>query len=418
MASPHPKGPGDGLFFHCPLPHYKSMRKLRAKQPSVTSMKGFILLQVLSVLIAACSQSIIHAPQATSLTASAPTLVPQEDLAQPEVLTTPLSATIIPLINPLTGLPPADSALLNRRPVMVKVSNYPQNGRPHAGLSFADLVFDYYIGNGTNRFLAVFYGQDSPQIGPVRSGRFVDAQLVTLYSGVLGYGSADEDTDAELVARLGHYAINNLEAICPAFCGESTHDATGVFASSSAISAFIDAQGWENSAPDLPGMLFSDAPPLGGKPAAKALILFNYYNRGEWRYDPASGRYLRWIENFPEAESDAFEMAPLIDRVTGEQLAFSNIVIIQAEYTELAPTRHLIDIWGNDKGLPAWFFRDGQVVEGLWRTENDSDPMQFLDKNNNLFPLKPGNTWIVIASLDSSLEETSSGEWELFFLPP
>ena len=39
-------------------------------------------------------------------------------------------------------------------------------------------------------------------------------------------------------------------------------------------------------------------------------------------------------------------MIPLVDRNTGDQLAFSNVVIIYAEYTELAPSRYLIDIWG------------------------------------------------------------------------
>ena len=57
-------------------------------------------------------------------------------------------------------------------------------------------------------------------------------------------------------------------------------------------------------------------------------------------------------------------MIPLVDRVTGQQLAFSNIIIIRAKYTELAPSRQLIDIWGNDNGQPAYFFRNGQMVEG------------------------------------------------------
>jgi hypothetical protein len=394
--------------------------ELRMIQKSIISgtaafVKGaFFFFITLILLLSACSPTPEFTPTFTIFVPETPIPLPQEYLAQPQVITTGEPV----VLNPLTGLPPADPALLNRRPVMIKVSNYPHIGRPHAGLSFADIVFDYYIGSGTNRFLAIFYGNDSPQVGPVRSGRFVDAQLATMYSGVLGYGSADEDTDEELVSRLGNYAINNLEAPCPAFCGSATHDAIGVFARSDAISDFVDAQGWENRAPDLAGMVFSNDPPLGGKIAEKALILFNYYNRGEWRYDTASGRYLRWIESFPDVESDAFEMIPLVDRVTGQQLAFSNIIIIRAENTELAPSRHLIDIWGNDKGLPAYFFRDGQMVEGFWRTFNDSDPMQFFDKEGNVFPLKPGNTWIVIAGLSSTFKEIQPGEWEMFFFLP
>jgi hypothetical protein len=311
-----------------------------------------------------------------------------------------------------------DPALLERRPVMVKVSNYPRFGRPHAGLSFADFVFDYFIGFGTNRFLALYYGKDSPSIGPVRSGRRVDAQLVTMFGGVLGYGSADNDTDAEIVTTLGNYAISNLEAPCPAFCGESTHDAIGVFANSQAISQYVDQQGMQNKKPDLPDISFSDVPPLNAQPGQQVTVLFNFYNRGEWRYDPASGKYLRWIEYMQNEEGEEYEMIPLTDRVTGEQLAFSNVILIFAEYTELAPSAHEINIWGNENGQQAYLFRDGLLTQGSWKAINDNEPMQFFDREGQPYALKPGNTWIVITGLSSSINETQPGNWEMiFFLP-
>lgn len=375
--------------------------------------RSFISILLINTLLIGCAGE----PGTVLENSATHTTTNEEAMALQEQPVTPKSTPVETAINPLTGLA-VDADNLARRPVMVKVSNYPQAGRPHAGLSFADIIFDYYIGNGTNRFLAVFYGQDSDRIGPVRSGRMVDAQLVQMYSGVLGYGSADEDTDAALVTSLGKYAISHLEAPCPVFCGEDTHAATGVFANSAAISEFVREQGMENHQPDLPGMIFSENIPAGGKPANSLLVLFNYYNRGEWRYDAGSGKYLRWIEYRENETGEEFEMIPLVDRVTGEQLAFSNVVVIFAEYTELAPSRHEIDIWGNDRGLPAYIFRDGQLFEGTWRVENDSDPMQFFDEQGSPMTLKPGNTWIVIAGLSSSFEETSPASWEMFFWLP
>jgi len=319
------------------------------------------------------------------------------------------------LINPLTGLPPENPNLLDRRPVMVKVSNFPQYGRPHAGLSFADIVFDYFIGYGTNRFLAVYYGHDAEMIGPVRSGRFVDPQLVMMYSGILAYGSADEDTDKEIVTELGDYAISNLEVPEPMFIGTDTHSPVGVFANSNALSQYVTEQGWENNAPDLPGMLFDPQVPNHGKIADQVHILFNYYNRGEWRFDPKTGKYLRWIEFMENAADTTYEMIPLVDRLTGDQLAFSNVIIIYADHTELAPSRHLIDIRGNDKGKPAIFFRDGQVFSGSWRAVHDADPLQFFNDVGEPMTLKPGNSWIVIADPSSSFREIEDGVWELFF---
>jgi hypothetical protein len=246
----------------------------------------------------------------------------------------------------------------------------------------------------------------------------VDAQLVTMYNGVLAYGSADEDTDAEINMRLGDYAISNLEATEPVFEGTDTHSVVGVFANSAELSKFVSEQGLSNSAPDLHGMTFSEAIPNHGKYADQVNILFNYENRGEWYYDASSGKYMRWIEYFEDEEDEDYDMIPLVDRVTGEQLGFSNIIIIFAKYTEESPSRYLINIWGNDDGKKAYFFRNGQVFEGTWTARNDSDPMQFYNDAGEPMALNPGNTWIVIAGLNSSFEEISTNVWELFFLYP
>jgi hypothetical protein len=246
----------------------------------------------------------------------------------------------------------------------------------------------------------------------------VDAQLVTMYGGVLGYGSADHDTDQVLVNTLGEYAISNLEAPCPAFCGESTHDAIGVFANSQAISDYVTAKGLKNSKPDLPNMIFSKAPPLGAQYGNQISVLYSFKNRAEWRYDPDSGKYLRWIEYMQNEDGDEYEMIPLTDRVTGQQLAFSNVILIFAEYTELAPSAHEINIWGNDKGQQAYLFRDGLLTQGSWRAKNDTDPMQFFDRDGQPYALKPGNTWVVITGLSSSINETQPGNWEMFFFLP
>ena len=70
-------------------------------------------------------------------------------------------------VNPLTGLEVENPDLLKRRPVIMKVSNHQIDYQPHWGLSSADIVFEYFIGWGANRFAALYYGQDSDFIGPI-----------------------------------------------------------------------------------------------------------------------------------------------------------------------------------------------------------------------------------------------------------
>jgi hypothetical protein len=61
-------------------------------------------------------------------------------------------------VSPLTGLPVQDAALLDLPAVLVSISNMPPTARPQAGLSFAPFIYELFIGEGTTRFMSVFYG--------------------------------------------------------------------------------------------------------------------------------------------------------------------------------------------------------------------------------------------------------------------
>jgi hypothetical protein len=52
-----------------------------------------------------------------------------------------------------------DPSLLKLPAVLVSISNMPVTARPQAGPGFASWVYELYIGEGTTRFLNVFYGE-------------------------------------------------------------------------------------------------------------------------------------------------------------------------------------------------------------------------------------------------------------------
>ncbi len=93
-------------------------------------------------------------------------------------------------------------------------------------------------------------------------------------------------------------------------------------------------------------------------------------------------------------------MAPLFDRLTGEQLSVSNIVIVYVNYVRRQrPEMYEMELYGNGKAL---FFRDGRWEAGNWRVPNVNRPVQFFGPDG-AFPLKPGTTWIALVE-DSSQE--------------
>lgn len=396
----------------------------------------WVLLSLLFVFLASCSPidsslselASTYAAQTRTAMQAAENEAPQPtEMATPEpteteaFTPTPLPTLAGPVgpddfpenVNPLTGQMVADPEILDRRPVFVKVANYPTSGRPHAGLSFADMVFEYYIGYGGNRFSALYYGQNIDQIGPVRSGRVVDPYIVNLYEGILGMEGAYVTIFDHIRDILGNRIVSGRDT-CPAICDDGRNIVISVFANSEAMSTVAEKNGVVNRRYALEGMTFDPQVPDGGEDGDQAAILFSSLNRGEWRFDEESGQYLRWIE---DTSSGSLKMIPLVDRVTEEQLAFSNVIVIFANHTEVDPAVHEIDLWDNATGERAVVFRDGQAFDISWATPDNDQPIRYFDEDGDLFPLKPGNTWVVIFGLRSGVTE-DDGQWTFNFRMP
>ncbi len=328
-------------------------------------------------------------------------------------------------VDPLTGLTVSDPTILNRRPVMVKVSNYPRTGRPHAGLSSADIVFDYSTGEGGNRFLALFYGQDSTKVGPIRSGRLIDRFLVTEYQGILGLVSAWPPEYAKILDMLGYNRVFN-DSPCPAICSDGPQTVTSRFANTAELTkAYIARAGVDSNAkPNLDGMAFNTTPPANGVTGTEFTMQFSYANLGQWKYNTATKKYLHWTEGedvggnvLQDADGNVM-LVPLTDRNTGKQLAFSNVIVVYANYETQnnADTIHEITISGATGR--AILFRNGQMYDGTWKNTNASMPIQFFTKDNQPLELQPGNTWISITGVNSLLAEEQPGIWRVTFGKP
>jgi hypothetical protein len=347
----------------------------------------------------------------TATPAPSPTPTP-EPTATPEPSTSVGPDQFPAGVNPLTGLAVSDAEILDRRPVLIKVSNFPVEGRPHSGLSFADIVFEYYIGAGSNRFAALYYGQDCTQVNPVRSVRRVDGQLARLYQAVLGYSGGNEENVLPVIYELLP-GRTLAEGLCPGICDDGHHWVTTVYGDSAALTRYFKSTGADTGAEDLTGMRFDEKVPEGGQPGDDAWVKYTDYTMSEWVYDPTSGKYLRWTED----PTQGYIMIPLVDRITGEQLAFSNVIVLNTYVTEYTTVLHDMTLRDNQEGQTATIFRDGQAFEVTWKASDPDKPLQFFDAQGQVFPLKPGNTWMALIGITSDVA-TEAGEWVFNFRIP
>jgi Protein of unknown function (DUF3048). len=156
--------------------------------PYNTDMLRKTFLFTLLLLITACTNSeavqpthteavlpIISTPSLATTTPTA-TSSPQPRLAL--VSYGPESEDFPADVNPLTGREVADPFLLKLPAVLVSISNMPVTARPQAGPGFAQWVYELYIGEGTTRFLNVFYGDFPRAIPNVNGGCKVRDEII------------------------------------------------------------------------------------------------------------------------------------------------------------------------------------------------------------------------------------------------
>ena len=112
----------------------------------------------------------------TSTTIPLPTFTPQPHLSPinygPDLEDFPAG------INPLTGREVADPSLLDLPAVLTSITNMPVTARPQAGPGFAPWIFEIFIGEGTTRFMGVFYGDVPRNVSNVDGGCKVRDEII------------------------------------------------------------------------------------------------------------------------------------------------------------------------------------------------------------------------------------------------
>jgi hypothetical protein len=386
------------------------------------------ILLLIAVLVAACdsnpasptalpasptARSIIKPvdrPTVTPLTSPTPTLPPVPPTPTPD---TRIIDPAAPDTNPLTGEKAADPAVLNRRPLAIKIGDSWEAGvRPQSGASYADWVFEHESEGGIPRWTAIFYTQTPDRVGGTRSCRIIDNEIPAIFKSLLACSGMSGGT-REFYLRPSD--INQEKR----FFTPDFGDYTPMFYRSDNAPIphnlmVVPAEIWKeadqrgsNTKPDLNGLTFSTEPLSPGRPTGE--IKLKYGSETEtWKYDPETatcssikGCWLRWSAGLPHT-----------DALNGQQLSAANVIVAYVNHVE--DKRYLEEDYGAFKAFglqiqlwnegPVRIFRDGQEFGGKWVRINRADMLTFVDPNGNPLPLKPGQTWVEVVNLGAPLE--------------
>jgi len=338
-------------------------------------------------------------------------------------------------VDPLTGLEVKDLALLERRPVVIKVENLPREHRPQWGLSLADLVYEYYTEFGATRFAAVFYGTDAERVGPIRSGRFFDANVVQMYKAVFIYGSAYPDVQSRFY-NSDFYQRLVLETTksCPTLCRFDPNGQNMLVANTTTLSEYLASRGVDNTRQNLDGMFFQAQVPSNGSSASHVYVRYSgaIYNR--WDYDPLTGRYLRFVDAQDDVNRNNEVYAQLIDQLNNQPIAVENVVTlcVPHQYYVKREDAEVLDIIMDSSRIasytacdgqtytgnngPAYISRDGQMYKTTWLRSKKDSVLTLLLPDGSPFPFKPGQTWFEVIGASSTVAQPESGDWRFTYL--
>lgn len=343
-----------------------------------------------------------QADPATPVPTATPTTTPSPT---PTLTPTPTPIPIGPFtyptgINPLTGLPYPDEAAMNRRNLIVKISNFPPVVRPQTGINSADVVYEMEAEGGVTRFAAIFRSNAPERVGSVRSARLVDLKLIEMYNALLAYSGTSEPIqqmilEADFVFRT-FSPLKGDGCENAGFCRDNTLEDIDfehtLFLNTQTLYDLATRRN-VNVGLQARGFAFAETPDVGGLDAQDIDVAWFGQMEARWRFDVESARYLRFTDGVPH-----------LDAADDSQLWADNLVFIEVPHLErpdLFPpgvdyASLDIDLTGQGRAL---VLRDGVVYEGFWRRQ-DERPGNALQV---IYPgapdpihLKPGRTWVTV----------------------
>ena len=309
--------------------------------------------------------------------------------------TSSTSTTIAPdPVMPLTGLPITDPAVAARPAVVVKISNDP-GARPQSGLEFADIVFEAW-GAGPTRFATVFQSKDAPKVGPIRSARTQDVDLVGSFNGAVFACSGGNN--GAIAAIRGSDLLVLTESQGPGwYLDKNRHRPHATFNDTASLRS--------NAAPDRPGPAVQFKYRAAGVAAtgdsSAGFKLHIEAVHAQWDFDAASNTYERSQDGHPHVLAN------------GDRVAFKNVVVLWIDYGHSTADGRAPDggTIGSGDGV---VFTNGKQIPAHWSRSDRLQPISLTDATGNPVLLTQGTTWFELAN---SGKGTFPGTDELEILP-
>jgi DUF3048 family protein len=281
---------------------------------------------------------------------------------------------------PLTGLKvPSDKTAELDRPVLVAKMDNTESSQPQIGLSKADMVVEELVEGGLTRLAAFYYSEIPSNVGPIRSMRASDIDVVSpAHASIVTSGAAGK-------------TIARIQAAHIPFYGEG---AKGMYRTTQRRAPYnllvhlnVVADTAKTKKPATPPDYLtwgseSDLPK--GVKATSITAQFSGGHGTQWRF--TNGSYHNLNSNAP----------------AGDQFPATNVLVLRvregdAGYLDPAGN-HVPETLFTGKGA-AMLFHDGRMVKATWHKGNAATSPITLTTKKGQLKVPAGHTWIELVPI-------------------
>jgi len=304
----------------------------------------------------------------------------------------------------LTGLPVSEE-IKNNRPLAVMFNNI-KEGCPQAGIADAAIVYEAPVEGRITRLMGIFDDyRNLEKVGSIRSSRDYFVYFAMEYDALYAHFGQATPYVGEL---LNSDRVDNISGAVAGIDKPATNTfyrsndrkaPHNVYLSSEGLKKdikkfdyrtqlkddYIAKFQFESESTPMTFAYAEDATVIypGGKSTNKANGFSKVGSRFE--YNEEDGLYYRY--QYGEEH---------IDELTGEQLAYSN-VIFQYCHGEVRDKEDYLAFGchGDEKRMIR-VFTQGKMIPGVWIRMEDNAPATYIDYYGDPITLAPGKTWICI----------------------
>ncbi len=295
---------------------------------------------------------------------------PQAPPARPSAQPSPATR----LLSPFTGEP-----VTRLSPVLaVKIDNIVY-ARPQTGLGGADIVYVLPVEGGLSRFLAVYSSHIPPVIGPVRSAREDDLELLAQFGRpAFAYSGAQP----HLLPVVERARIVDL------YSGVTT----GYYRDPRRVAPYnLYARGPElmahakdaSTAHDI-GFRFGPAPP-GGRLTSRESVSYAAASV-TFTWSAATGRWLVSMDGQPATSTDG-------PRLSAATVVIQHTVVRTSSYIEWGSLPPYAESTGSGGAI---VLRDGKSYQARWSRPAANGGTTFTTDTGAPMTFAPGPVWIVL----------------------